>query len=177
MTVIPLRRPARIECSACGATRDAACDCGASYVPAGTRAAQALAKNPEKSDRAIAAEIGVSTPTVGRARKATVTKVTVDEPCGTATAPCVVAETRLGKDGKVRRLPQRQPLEKYDEPGVEDDIDGEDPENYRTAYLLRVDQAVRFAAYSGPITKEIVTAARAVAAAWSKLAQKLERSL
>ena len=62
-----------------------------------------------------------------------------------------------------------------DEPGIEDEIDGEDPENYRTALLLRIDQARRFAVYSGPpVTQEIVTAARAVAVAWNKLAQQLE---
>jgi Protein of unknown function (DUF3102) len=59
------------------------------------------------------------------------------------------------------------------DPGIEDDLI-EDPENYRTAYLLRVDQAIRFATYSGPITDEIVAGARAVAAAWTKLAQKME---
>jgi len=48
---------------------DAACNCGAPYVPAGRRAAEAVATNPEKSDRAIAAEIGVDRETVARARK------------------------------------------------------------------------------------------------------------
>jgi len=38
-------------------------------IPAGMRAADAIAKNPEKSDRAIAAEIGVDHKTVAKARK------------------------------------------------------------------------------------------------------------
>lgn len=42
---------------------------GVAYVPAGKRAAAAVAANPEKSDRAIAAELGVSPTTVGKARK------------------------------------------------------------------------------------------------------------
>jgi hypothetical protein len=52
--------------------------------------AAAIAANPEKSDRAIAQELlGVGVMTVNRARKSTVTPVTVDEP-------------RIGLDGKVR---------------------------------------------------------------------------
>ena len=53
-----------LECSKCGATVEAACNCAAAYVPAGARAAQAVAENPEKSDRAIAAELGVGSNTV-----------------------------------------------------------------------------------------------------------------
>jgi hypothetical protein len=136
-----------------------------------------VVKNPEKSDRAIAAEIGVSHTTVQKARKTTGNQLPVEVSCGSAPAPCALVETRTGKDGKVRRLPQRSCIDEYAEPGVEDEIDAEDPENYRTAYLLRVDQAIRFASYSGPITKEIVASARQVARAWSKLAQKLETAL
>jgi hypothetical protein len=47
---------------------------------------------------------------------------------------------RVGMDGKVRRLPRRHS-------DIEDEVD---PENYRTAFLLRADQAVRFASYFGP---------------------------
>jgi hypothetical protein len=57
--------PIRLECIECGETADAACRCGVAYVPAGARAAKAIADNPEKSDRAIAAELGVSDMTVG----------------------------------------------------------------------------------------------------------------
>lgn len=64
------------------------------YIPASTRAAKAVAANPGKSDRAIADNIGVSQPTVSRARKrSTDTNVSVDK--------------RTGKDGKVRKLPRR----------------------------------------------------------------------
>ncbi len=68
--IIPLHRPspAKIGCSSCGATVDAACDCGAPYLPAGQRAAEAVAANPEKSNRAIAADIGVDHKTVAKAR-------------------------------------------------------------------------------------------------------------
>jgi len=56
-------------------------------VTAGQRAAQAVAAHPKKSDRAIAAEIGVSDTTVLRARKATASHEAV----------------RTGRDGKTRR--------------------------------------------------------------------------
>jgi hypothetical protein len=59
---------ARLACSSCGAETDASCNCGAPYLPAGMRAAKAIAENPEKSDRAIAADIGVDHKTVGSVR-------------------------------------------------------------------------------------------------------------
>jgi hypothetical protein len=61
------------------------------YVPAGKRAEQAVVANPEKSDRAIAEEIGVSHTTVQKARKATGNNVPVAK--------------RVGKDGKARKMP------------------------------------------------------------------------
>ena len=45
------------------------CHCGAPYEPASKRAAEGIKASPGKSDRAIAAEIGVSQPTVSKARK------------------------------------------------------------------------------------------------------------
>jgi hypothetical protein len=60
------------------------------------RAAEAIAANPQMSDRAIAEELGVGVMTVGRARK----KSTV--PHGT-----VDTEPRVGLDGKTRRMPTR----------------------------------------------------------------------
>ena len=57
--------------------------------PTGLRTAKAIAESPEKSDRAIAAELGVGNKTVSRARaKATVSPDTVG---------------RVGLDGKERR--------------------------------------------------------------------------
>lgn len=95
--IIPIRRPsiARLECSGCGATTDARCNCGLPYVPAGTRAAEAVAANPEKSDRLIATELKVSPTTVGKARKATVHSGQLAK--------------RVGKDGKARKLPTKKP--------------------------------------------------------------------
>jgi hypothetical protein len=59
------------------------------------------------------------------------------------------------------------------EPGLEDDL-YEDFENYRTAFLLRIDTARRMAVYAkGPVDHELIAATRAVAEAWSALAQKI----
>src|SRR5262245_23999563 len=98
----PLNRPAaiisiqRMVCTGCGAEANASCNCGVSYVPKSVRAAEAVKANPEKSDRAIAAEIGASPTTVGKARKELSTDGQLDD------------EPRTGLDGKVRRLPQRE---------------------------------------------------------------------
>jgi len=80
-------------CSECGAKAKAACQCDAAYVPAHVYAAKAVAKHPEKSDRAIAAMIGVTDKTVAKARKATADKSAVAK--------------RVGKDGKARKPPTR----------------------------------------------------------------------
>jgi hypothetical protein len=55
-------------CTCCGAEVNAACSCGVAYVPKSVRAAEAVKANPEKSNRAIAEEIGVDHKTVGKAR-------------------------------------------------------------------------------------------------------------
>jgi hypothetical protein len=92
VNVVQLKKPEPVEmkCSACGATAEASCNCGVPYVPAGSRAAKAVAKNPKKSDRAIAAEIGVSGETVRRARR--------------KSGATNVAPERIGKDGKTYML-------------------------------------------------------------------------
>lgn len=92
--VIQMRRAAtKLQCSKCGATADAQCGCGVSYLPAGSRAAAAVAADPGKSNRALADDLGVSRETVRRARKSTGTNVPVGK--------------RKGKDGKTRRMPVR----------------------------------------------------------------------
>src|SRR5207247_10630416 len=56
-----------LACSSRGATTDAACDCGVDYVPAGASAGTASGDHPEKSDRALAAEAGVTDKPIRRA--------------------------------------------------------------------------------------------------------------
>lgn len=146
----------RMACTACGSEANASCNCGKPYVPKKQQAREAIAANPHKSDRAIAADIGVGKDTVRRARE--------------ETGACAPVE-REGLDGKVRRLPAR---EEPDDEDIEADVE---PTNYRGAFLIRADQAKRFASYSGPITSEIVAMARQVATAWEELAAQLEREI
>ena len=77
-------------CTACGAEANASCNCGTSYAPKAVLAREAVEANPEKSNRAIADEIGVDEKTVRKAR-------------ADRSAP----ESVTGKDGKsypARRL-------------------------------------------------------------------------
>jgi hypothetical protein len=84
----------RLICSGCGAETNATCNCGMDYKPKAARAREAVAANPEKSDRAIAKEIGVSHPTVGKARQE-------------AIGNHLPVEHRTGLDGKIRKVPER----------------------------------------------------------------------
>lgn len=89
-----------LVCSECGADGIGSCACNAPYLPpALKKATEAIVANPEKSDRAIAEEIGTSHVTVHRARKSTVTRnVTVEQ------------EKRIGRDGKARKMPDPEIL-------------------------------------------------------------------
>jgi hypothetical protein len=72
-------------CTGCGVEANASCNCGVAYTPKIVRAAEAIKANPQKSDRAIAAEIGVHHSTVQEARKV------ADHP---------PPDARVGLDGK-----------------------------------------------------------------------------
>lgn len=88
-TAAVIEHPAvRLVCPKCGT--EAGCNCGVAPIE---RAAYALLKNPGKSDRAIAAEIGVGKSTVSRARK--------------TSGPPGPVEKRVGRDGRARRLPRK----------------------------------------------------------------------
>ena len=78
----------------CCAEANATCSCGVSYVAKSVRAAEAIKENPGKSDWAIAAELGIGSNTVRRAR----------EDSG---APCGAGEERIGRDGKSYSIRQR----------------------------------------------------------------------
>jgi len=96
----------------------ASCNCGVDYKPKSVRAADAVKANPEKSDRAIAKEIGVSQPTVSKARKEV-----------EATDKQLSVETRTGLDGKTRKVPQERA--KHEE-------EGETPEEELFESLVRI---------------------------------------
>lgn len=153
--VVSIRRPAELACSACGSIAEASCDCGVPYVPAGQRAIEAIRANPQKSDRAIAAELGIGNKTVSRARNALVSDDTPDE--------------RVGRDGKsypVRPRIVREIVEEFD------------PElalaQTKDAFIARAAQAQADAIYHGLIDVEIIEAAEEAANAWSGLVSKLK---
>jgi hypothetical protein len=94
-TVINLPVKTRLVCQDCGALGEGSCNCGAPYVAPGKRAAEAVKANPKKSDRAIAAETGLSHATVSRARaKATVSSETVEPRANKRRARLVVSRMR-----------------------------------------------------------------------------------
>jgi hypothetical protein len=80
----------------CGAETHAACSCGAIYRPKAQQAAEAVAAHPEKSNRAIAEEIGADEKTVRQARDSTADQSAVEG-------------SRIGLDGKKRKLPSYIP--------------------------------------------------------------------
>jgi transposase len=107
--------------------------CGAPYVPASQRAAAAIAASPGKSDRAIAAEIGVSDFTVRKARKRTASNLAV--------------EKRVGKDGKARKMPAAKvetfSADEFDaEDGITVDMVEQANAANRRRYFLRCDARV-----------------------------------
>ena len=96
----------RMVCTACGAEANASCNCGVTYQPKSIRAAEAIKANPEKSDRAIAKEIGASPTTVGKAREEL------------SSGGQLKDEPRTGLDGKTRKLPEKKPEQDEEEDDV-----------------------------------------------------------
>ena len=94
----------RMICTGCGAEANASCNCGVSYIPKAVRAREAAAANPEKSNRALADELGVDEKTVRKAR--------ADQ-----SAP----ETVTGRDGK--QYPAKPKQESIEIKASDDDED------------------------------------------------------
>lgn len=94
-----------LRCTSCGMATEAACSCGVRYeiMRPGEAAERAVKAHPEKSDRAIADEIGVEKTTVLRARKSTGANAPVENP---------TTNTRVGRDGRRRRMPNRRRQDK-----------------------------------------------------------------
>jgi hypothetical protein len=171
-TEIVQRVTRAMHCSKCGVEAAAACDCGAPYLPATARAAKAIAENPGKSDRAIAAEIGVSDRTVNRARS------TYD-----------AVEKRVGADGKARKQPAKKAAAKraIDDPREWDGTresctppprPTEEQAVRRQGHLNRASEAVRLAHYDHDLAglvvdKQILNAVKKAAEAWAKLYGRL----
>jgi hypothetical protein len=94
---------AKLRCTSCGVTTDAACNCGTGYEYIAPRklAEKAIKDNPRLSDREIAKKIGVSDRTINRARMAVATNVAIDR--------------RTGKDGKSYKAHKPRPAVVVDE--------------------------------------------------------------
>ena len=183
----------RMVCTGCGAEANASCNCGKPYVPKAVRAAEAIKANPKKSDRAIAADIGVAPNTVKAARDELRSAAQLED------AP------RTGLDGKTRRLPRisREEMERdrlecvalyqkvidaeterdaaikavvtpQPDPPDPDPEEEVEPRHYREAFFIRATESWDFAKYSGPVDDEVVAMARRVAHAWNELANALE---
>jgi hypothetical protein len=106
----------QMTCTGCGAEANASCNCGKPYVPKKQRAKDAIAANPHKSDRAIAAEIGVDPMTVNKARHEAGVDLSTPE--------------REGRDGKVYRLPVRE-------------VEPNGPQEIKESFFSLVDMALR----------------------------------
>jgi DNA-binding MarR family transcriptional regulator len=124
--------------------------------PKAVRAAEAIAANPEKSNRQIADEIGADKVIVDRARKKL-------ESAGDVSPP----ETVTGKDGK--QYPTKRPE------AEEDDDDGffeltAEQKRRRKQFIERAKAAAKMGSYEGPIDSEMQEAAATVADAWVPMA-------
>jgi hypothetical protein len=165
MTVVSFRKPAlEIGCSACGATVDAACDCGAPYIPARQRVPEFDAANPGKSTRQVADALGLSQTNVVKARKNS-----REQGCS--------PERVTGADGK--SYPAARP--------DNDDItaDAEHAEGLRViaarGFLNRAAEAKEIATLgklqASDVTEAMIKAADDAAAAWSTAARNLRRMI
>ena len=176
--VVPMPVRTSLVCSSCGAAGEGSCRCGAPYVAPGQRAAEAVAANPGKTDRAIAADIGVDAETVRRARKKS----------GSANA---ATEKRTGKDGK--KYPAKKKAKAANKPGplptdpIQEacpDCADEEERWQRSLTNLAGDAIVVEAFWTREFgaawtkfkaTSEVVTLAEQAAAAWRKVADDLKR--
>jgi hypothetical protein len=62
------KKPLQMRCIGCGATADAACNCGEAYMPAAERADEFAKANPNASVREIVEKTGVGHGTAQRAK-------------------------------------------------------------------------------------------------------------
>ncbi len=153
-------------CSACGV--DAGCNCGAPLMSKSQRATEAIAASPQKSNRAIAEEVGVSEGTVRTARRSTAKDYAVED------------DTRIGIDGKRRRMPVRE-----NDPVQEDCDDCSGPaDEWQHSLSNMAGDAISAAAFwsrrfgnwkSFETPSELVTLAKQAARAWNEIASELER--
>lgn len=159
---------ARLECPQCQKGTDAICECNVpyKYVTARELAERALAKSPQKSDRAIAEETGVNKNTVARAR---------DDASN--------IEMRIGKDGKAYNATRQPAVNRDKKPAPESE------ENWQEDIVDRTKVAIDSASLSRwkedygkgwtefKVTEQMVKLAEQAAKDWRKLATVLRTRL
>lgn len=157
---------ANFICPKCGV--DAACDCGVAPIE---RAKAAVIANPQMSNRAIAAEIGVHYVTVHRARgKAGVSPATTDK--------------RIGRDGRAYK-PTKAVIVKF--PSTEQAPRDDRPDAVRefeegpVAWVNRASEAKILAGYAPigtcPISRKMLKAAKEAEKAWTTIIDHIEREM
>lgn len=151
--------PLRLQCSSCGATANAGCDCGVAYLPAGQRAAAAVAATPEKSDRAIAVELGVSAETVRRAR-----------------SPATNAAPRIGLDGKTYPAPKPAESPRDDRSDALKSFE-EGPIAWHNRALNAATMAEYAPFETCPKTRKMLKAIELVIVKWTALKESLEKEM
>jgi hypothetical protein len=156
----------RMVCTGCGSEANASCNCGVSYVAKSVRAAEAIKANPGKSDRAIAADIGISHPTVAKARA---------ELGGNNLPP-----ERTGQDGKSYSVRQRVTEDPDISPKL---IEEAAAAGRRRVFLRCAEDAVRKAeqgaglkdAKESEIDDEILMTLENVIKAWTSLRDEISK--
>lgn len=171
-----------LECSKCGKTAAAPCGCDSPYLTPFERATKAIEADSDRSNSAIAADLGIAEATVRRAREAGSSKNEREEDGSSGSA-----KKRTGKDGKKypakkrKKAKAKKPATRRKPPPEEEDTEEQKatPAEYRAGFLIRCTDIRRYAFYEGPFKKgwaqEFAAAAREVASAWSQLADKLEK--
>lgn len=85
----------RMACTGCGAEANVSCNCGKPYIPAAQRVREYDGANPGKSTRQAAADLGITSGTVTKARKS---GASTEAPAAADRAEPEARST--GKDGK-----------------------------------------------------------------------------
>jgi hypothetical protein len=150
--VLKMPEAIRYKCPGCGA--DSGCNCG---LPPVLKAQQAIAAHPEKTNRVLADEAGVSRETVRRVRS-------VDT--------SVPTEKRKGKDGKSYKA--HKPKPKNDDPTGEDPFSSvQEFEESPIAWKNRAEMAATQARYAPletcPTTKAMRRLAKDAMEAWQSV--------
>lgn len=177
------RNAMAMQCTACGAAGTANCDCGAIYVPANTRAEEAVT-NPELANltnREAATKLGISRMTVQRARKAATVGTNVPTPkrTGKGGKQYNTAKPAKAKAPPPARKPQRITLFS-DEPCTDCNTQ---QEQWHRSLSNMAGEAISLSAYwtqqfgkdwqKFEVSSEVLTLAKQAAEAWNEIVEAM----